>query len=370
MPEHVPYTLNPGVQSLIERPVPPLIKEQLEYLSKETIHATIVMPFDARQASEKLTEQEGSTILAADFGGDKGIVRLFKITDGALLLQDGYQDDIQGNSGEGYLDALERAAAYAEQHGIPFGLSWGTPLDGSRPIYHPKAETFLHELTQKYRGDIAAISPIVTVINDGPAGALSGAVEAFRSYGSQNTIFVINGGGINTSAVVDGQLYSNESGHVQAINALNTYHQTTACGVFGAEYVCLERLGANKVGIEAQWEAETGSYMRARNIEDEYKTGNSFAGDLYEHSAWVVGHLIAGVAQSFSLDLADTQTTVVAHGGAFKFPYYGKRVQQILADYAGGNPQFILAKDYVVADSNACLEGAAIAAAYSGVTPN
>lgn len=289
-------------------------------------------------------------VLAADFGGDKGAVKLFKITAGKPVVAEGYSDDIQDDGGKGYLGTIERAAAYAQSQNIPFGISWGAPLEGTRPQYHPKAEIS---------------SAIVSVINDGPAGTLSGAVEAYRQHGSQDVIFVINSGGIGGSAVVNGELYACEPGHVEGIAALNTYAQTKPCNIFGATYVCMERLGANKAGIEAQWQAKTGAYMRARDIEDKYKAGDRLASDLYENSARVVAHLIVGMANAFTLDLTDPKTVVVAHGGALKFPYYGERIQQIIGKYLGAEPQFIMAKDYVGPESNACLEGAAISVVYS-----
>ena len=352
-------------QPLTDSPVPNLYLAQLDKFTPESIHSAIIMPFDVERAAGKLKAQEGSLVLGADFGGDKGTVRLFKIVNGRFTVVSDYADDIQGDFGDGYLATLERATAYAQTAAIPFGISWGGPIRGTKPLYHPKAETFLRELKGKYDGDIQAISPAITnIINDGPAGALSGAMAAHRQFDSHNTLFVINGGGINTSVVTGSTLYSDEAGHVQAIDELNSYGQTIACGVYGAEYVCLERIGANKAGIEPQWQNKMGSYMRARDIEDRYKAGDKFAGDLYEHSAWVVAHLLAGVAQATRFDLASADTAIVAHGGAFKFPHYGERVEQILTQHLHAAPQILLAKDYIADGSNACLEGAAIAAAY------
>ncbi len=354
-------------QPLTDRSVPGLYTAQLDKFSLESIHSAAMMPFDVEFAADKLNKREGSLVLAADFGGDKGAVRLFKISSRRYSIVDEYTDDIQGDLGNGYLATLERAAAYAKAQKIPFGISWGGPLQGTRPHYHPKAQTFLRELDEKYGGDMQAISPAITsIINDGPAGALSGAVASHLQFDNHNTLFVINGGGINTSVVTGSTLYSTEAGHVQAIDELNSYGQITPCGVYGAEYVCLERLGANKAGIEPQWQTKMGSYMRARDIEDRYKAGDVFAGDLYEHSAWIVAHVLAGVAKATQFDLASTDTAIVAHGGAFKFPHYGERVEQILAQHLGIAPQILLAKDYIADGSNACLEGAAIAATYHG----
>jgi hypothetical protein len=75
--------------------------------------------------------------------------------------------------------------------------------------------------------------------------------------------------------------------------------------------------------------------------------------------------MIAGLAKAYAVDLKSSSTAVVAHGGAFKFPHYGERIRQILATHIGGEPQLLLAKDYVTEGSNACLDGAAIAALYS-----
>ena len=356
---------NIGLQPLTDRPVPPLITDQVALFSKESIHSVSVMPFDVATAHSKLKAHEGLLVLGGDFGGDKGIIRLFKVVEGKLVIQTDYSDDIQGNDGEGYLDTLVRAAAYAEGNQIPFGISWGGPLDGTKPLFHPKAKEFLRELREQYSGDFAAISSSITsCLNDGPAGAISGAVEAYQQFKAKNTLFIINGGGLGSSAITDGQLYSEEAGHVPASAALNTYHQQTECGVYNATYTCIERIGANKAGIETQWEANTNSYLRARDIEDRYKAGDTFAGDLYEHSAWVVAHMVLGLAHAYSLDLASPNTAIVAHGGAFKFPHYGERIAQMLVTYIGARPQLLLAKDYVADGSNACLDGAAIAALY------
>jgi hypothetical protein len=358
--------ISPGVILLTDREIPKLVPEQLVKFDAANIHVEPVMPFEPAAAAVQIQAIEGQQILAGDFGGDKGIVRLFKIIDGRPIVEEGYASDTQGDNGTGYLATMEQAAAYAVARGIPFGISWGGPMIGTKPQFHPKATSFLKELDEQHGGDIAAISPSIICINDGPAGAISGGFEAFRQYQSSNLLFVINGGGVNTSVIKDGQLYSNESGHVEALAALNSYHQTTACGVFGATYTCVERVGANKAGIEAQWQDKTGEYMRARDIEDQYKVGDTFAGDLYEHSAWVVAHLILGSAYGQGLDLTDPSTAIVAHGGGFKFPHYGERVAQILGAHLGSTPRLLMTKDYVLDGSNACLDGAAIAAAYQG----
>ncbi len=51
----------------------------------------------------------------------------------------------------------------------------------------------------------------------------------------------------------------------------------------------------------------------------------------------------------------------LVHGGAFKFPAYGERIQQILSGNSETKPNIIMTKDFGNAESNACLDGVAIA---------
>ncbi len=352
-----------GVELLIDRPVPDLVEFQIDKFSKDSMHSQFIFDFNAGEVMRILRSKEGSNVLGADFGGDKGIVRLFKVQDGLLKTIDGYRDDIQGDDGRGYLQTIERAGAFASSNNIPFGLTWGGPMDGSKVLFHPKAKQFIGELNDHYGGDLKNISPsIKACLNDGPDGLVRGAVEAYKKFNSKNVLFVINGGGIALATLVDGMIYSNEAGHVEAVQELNKYDQDTPCGVFGAKYVCLERLGANKAGIETQWQHKTGEYLRARDIEDCYKAGNEFAGELYDHSAFVIAHMINGGMKAYNMSLNDPSLTIVFHGGAFKFPYYGERVVQVLAKDQDVKVKMIMTKDFGAQDSNACLEGASIMA--------
>lgn len=101
----------------------------------------------------------------------------------------------------------------------------------------------------------------------------------------------------------------------------------------------------------------------AREIEDRFKEGHIFAGELYDHSALVVAHMIVGTALALKIDLTRNTTAIVGHGGAFKFPNYGERVQQIIAKHTGVTPHLIMTQNYGTKDTNACLDGAALAAA-------
>ncbi len=348
---------------LTELPVPALNAAQLAAFTPESMHAEAGVHFDAERANALLAERVGNYAVGGDFGGDKGASSLFQVQSGWVNPVEGYRDEIQGNDGVGYVASLKKSAAYAEANNLPFGISWGGPVNGTKPLFHPKAAIFISELGIEFGGDLAAISPNVkAALNDGPAGLISAAVEAYKLYQSKTVLFVINGGGIGAGALIDNTIYALEPGHIAGVPELNTYQQTTPCGVYNAQHVCLERLGANKAGIEAQWEAQTGSYMRARDIEDRYKEGNQLAADLYDHSALVLAHIIQGSAHALNIDLSSPDVTVVAHGGAFKFPHYGERVIQILNQANGSAPNFIMTKDYGSKESNACLDGAVIAA--------
>lgn len=348
---------------LTELPIPNLISGQLDKFTADAIHVQEMQSFSVVTASKQLARKEGSRVLAADFGGDKGIVRLFEVQDGSLVTIDGYEDDIQGDHGTGYVHTLQKAAVFAEVNKIPFGISWGGPLNSNGTLVpHPKATVFMNEL-QRYDQDLHKISRAISiVINDGPAGLLYSAVEAFKANGSTSVLFAINGGGLGFSVLLNDTVYPSEGGHVEGVAELNTYQQTALCGVYGAEYTCLELLGANKAGIEAQWQQITGKYARARDIEDMYKAGNKLAFELYDHSAFVMAHTIVGTAMAMNMDLSSRDITIACHGGAFKFPAYGERVKQLIETHSNSQVQLLLTKDYIEDKSNACLTGAAIAA--------
>lgn len=354
---------SPNLLSLIENPIPRIDHDQIEKFTRESIHADAVTSLDLEQAANALAKKEGSLVIGADFGGDKGVTQLFVIKNGQLIPDERYSDFVQGDYGEKFLESLEKTAKFAKENNIPVGISWGAPLDGTKPQYHPKMKAFHAVLQEKYQGDFAVLLPtLAACYNDGPAGLISGALEAKRQYSSDTILFPINGGGLGLAALVNGEVISTESGHIEAVPSLNTYNRTGECGVFGSKYVCLEMLGANKAGIEAQWEALTGSRISAKVIEDKYREGDTLAADLYDHSAWVVSHMVLGAAKALGIDTGNNSTAIVAHGSAFKFPGYGSRIQQIITNETGSKLGFIMTKDYIAPSSNACLDGAAYAA--------
>lgn len=351
------------ITQITDLPIPNLNPEQLQEFTADSIHAEFAANFDVKDASTTLDTLEGQHVLGADFGGDKGVSQLFQVQQGKLIPVDGYRDEIQGDDGAGYVASIKKTAAYAEEHNIPFGISWGGPMDGSKLLYHPKANTFIRELTDEFDGDLKNISPSITsAINDAPAGLIAGAVEAYHQFQAESIVFIINGGGIGCSYLKDKAIYATEAGHVRGIDAFNIYNQTDQCGVFNQTFVCVERLGANKAGIEAQWQLLQGERLSARVIENKYKEGNALAGELYEHSAIIVAHTVQGLANVTDIDLRSPKSAVVCHGGGFKFPQYGARVKQLLDTYNDTSVQLIMTNDFSDPRSNACLDGAAIAA--------
>jgi predicted NBD/HSP70 family sugar kinase len=353
----------PAVQPLTSLAVPGLIDDQLNKFSTQSIHAHDIMPFDLAGAIERLGQLDGKRVLGSDIGGDKALTQLFEVRNRRLVRLEDYADYLHGSNGDGYLESLQRAGQYAAAHDLPIGLSWGGPIDGTKPQFHPKFTNLLPDLQAKYGGDLANVLPTLeSCLNDAPAGLISGAIEARRHHNPKSVLFAINGAGINMSALTTNRIIATEAGHVEASGQLNSYRQTTPCGVNDAQYVCIERVGSSKAGIEPQWQQATGEYLRGLDIETRYKQGNALATELYDHSALVIAHMIAGTARALDVELADDTTVVVGHGGAFHFPHYGERVQQILAQATGGKVALLLTKDYEDPGSNACIAGAALAA--------
>ncbi len=348
---------------LTNLPVPPMLDSQLSEFTADTIHSKAVMEFDASKSQELLSQNEGREVLVADFGGDKGRVNLLKVVNGELVNTKGYEDYIQGDDGKGYLDTIMRATEYAEQQKLPFGLSWGGPLDGTKILYQPKAKILIKELSERFDGDFANISgSLKVVLNDGPAGVIGGVMHAYKEFSATEIILVINGGGIGLGALKDGVVSATEAGHVKAIDALNKDHIEAPCGVFDQEFTCLENIGSNKKGIEPLYKLLTGESISAKEIEQKYYKGDSRAKEVYELSALVVAHAIAGSANSLGIDLYAPKTAIVADGSAFKFPYYGDRIKQILGNGHSDEPQLLMTKDQISPDSNVFLHGVALAA--------
>lgn len=350
------------MKKLTDLPIPVLLEPQINKFTLDSIHAEQLISFNVNSAAEELKQHVGKRIIGADFGGDKGVAKLFDVVSDGMAIDPEFSQYVQGNGGEGYLECLEEIAEFATANGLPVGISWGSPLEGTRPLAHPKIHEFSHALNRKYNGNLSDLFPTLgACINDGPAGLVSAAIHA-NTVGTVETVLLpINGGGLGMAVLKDKYVYSTEAGHVEAIPELNTYNQANQCGVFGQQFTCIETLGANKAGIEAQW-ALRRPHLRAIEIEQEYLKGDEYALELYDHSAWVVAHMVVGTASALDIDLTIPTVAVMGHGGGFKFPDYGNRVRQIIENYLKLPVRLHLTHEFSEAGSNACIEGAAIAA--------
>jgi hypothetical protein len=104
--------------------------------------------------------------------------------------------------------------------------------------------------------------------------------------------------------------------------------------------------------------------LSGREIADKYLGGDCMALDLYDNSALLTAHAIKGIAKAFSFPSNFKGTVVVGHGGIFHVPAYSERVYSILRNDLSFAPRMLFTKDF---SPNACLDGAAIAAATSGL---
>lgn len=346
---------------LTQLPVPSLLRSQLNKFNVETTRTHKLFEFDPESATDVLKDIENKRVIGIDLGGNKAVTILYRVENGALVIDDSFSEYAEGDDGKGFLPSFERVSEFTSKNNIPVGISYGAPINGSKPrVDWPKFKIFLDEFNRAYQADFANLFPTIgKVLNDAPAGLISGATQAHRTLGSTEILYVINGSGMNTAALKDGRIHESESGHVESVQELNVFNQTEPCKVDDATYVCLESLGANKFGIESQWELKTNEHLTAKEIEDRYKAGDRLAAELYDHSALVVAHMIQGSANVFGINLATADAAVVAHGGAFRFPGYKDRIRQILEKHTQAKIQLFRTEDY---SQNACAEGASIAA--------
>jgi len=338
---------------------PRLLDSQLSQFTAASIHATQTHAFDPRATALTLGATTAAPVMAVDIGGDKLIASTYFAGDGALR-QDGPPRVLRGTAGGGYLDLLEEMSSLAAVRLTPIGVSYAGPVQGSRVVAGINVATFLQEFRTRYEGDFARLNPRTTLVNDGEAGLLAATLEAVRRYSAvRNVIFVINGSGLNCAVWKDGAVFTTEAGHVPVIGQLNPLRQRRACGMHGATYVCVENVAASKAGIEDVWWQWRRQRASGREVASAAAQGDELARHLYENSAWVTAHVVKGTASVFGFADDWNATAVVAHGGTFQVPGYLERVRAILETDIAGRILIFATTDF---SSNACLDGAAIAA--------
>lgn len=347
-------------KSLItSRPISQLSKEQLDKFTKESIRARVVNRFDPEAAINILKKCEGKKVIAIDIGGYKIESATFKVKNGSLEEDKTKSHSFHSSQGQGYLDFIEKIASECSLTKSSIGISYAGPIEGTKPIEGPNIPKLLTELKTKYKGDFAKLFPTLKAMtNDAVAGLIAGSLYAkMEMPNSRNVILIINGSGIGGSILKDGQIFEAEPGHVDVIPKLNPYGQTDPCQLTGN--ICIHNVGGGKSGIESIWNKKTKDNSSSKDISTRMIQGNKFAQELYDNSALLVAHTIAGIGRATEMLNNPEDTTIIFHGGVFKVPGYTERVLQILQKYLGFEPQFLVTSDFT---PNACLEGAAITA--------
>lgn len=346
----------------LEKSINPIPVSQLNKFHDITsIDAHRIGEFSPSALARKLSLKTGSKVLGIDLGGGSARGGVYQIeADGSLALTGDFSEATEAENGAGFLAQLERLSLYAEQQNIPVGMSYGGPLDGSKPLFHPKIALLMTELAEKYDGDFANIfKTSATILNDGSAGLVR-SVEMVHGTGIENPVvfYLINGGGLGLAVYKDGVLFSTEAGHTECVPDLNKNTATRSCGIYG-DHVCLENVISNKQGLERQWLVATGNSLSGREIENMFKEGNPLAELLYEQVAVGQAALIQGVANIFNVDIYDPNFAVVVHGGMQRTPNLRERTAQILWQEKNPSKLIHFTEEF---DQNACMHGAALMA--------
>jgi hypothetical protein len=347
--------LNKRSEPLTTGEIPQLLLSQLAHFTLENLHARKGNPFFSHPLALS------PTAIAIDIGGSHIDTRVVSSIGGKL--EGEAPTVVKGSNGRGFLQHLEKVKEYALAHKFPVAISYPGGRDGTVILDGPNVSELVKEMQEKYRGDFAKLFsgvPFVVVMQDTIAGLQAGRLEVKRLYSHTEKIFiVVNGSGLGAAFLDEsGRFWTIEPGHLPVEKALNPY-QDRACGLFGQEFTCIEKVAASKVGIEDIWHKRTGHEISGEKISKGFlQKGDSLALELYGMSALLTAHVVQGIANAFASAI-DAKTTIVFHGGTFKVPGYGERVEQILEKDLDYTPQVIYTKDF---SQNSCLDGAAITA--------
>jgi len=343
---------------LITGKVPVLIPEQVKQFTQTALGARTTRELDPHLTHNALVRGTASGILAIDIGGDKLISAPYEIREGELGPKQA-PVVLQSEGGRGYVEHLEKLAGDARRDRLRVGISFAGPTEGTRLMGAPNLPALFDDLLDRYDLDLANLFPSVALANDAEAGIMAASIEAIkRDRTTQHIIYIINGSGLGGAVLTRSRIVACEPGHIEANPRLNPFNTTKQCGLLGRTHVCLEGIAASKAGIEDTWLRERGESRSGRQIARLLWNDNDlFARNLYDNSALVTVHAIAGLANAFQIPF--DQTYIVAHGGIFEVPSYRERVRLILKE-AGISPLgSLFTRDF---SANACLDGAAVAA--------
>lgn len=342
--------------------IPKLVDSQVAQFTIESMQAIRTRTFNPHATLKSWSANGKTEVVAIDIGGDKLIAASYIVGQGGLT-QEGKPLVKRGTAGAGYIDVLEEVSSLARTKALPVGISYAGPVQGSKVLAGVNLPSFMSDFQSRYNEDFANLYSQMTLVNDGEAGVLVASLEAMRRYpAARHVIYILNGSGLNCAALKDNTIVTSEAGHIPVEGSLNFFRQQKPCGLRGATHVCLEGVASSKAGLEDIWFQQRGEKLSGEEIAAAYLAGDELALRLYEGSALVTAHVVKGMANALGLLREWDATVVVGHGGTFQVPGYGGRVRAILEADLSSATRMFLTKDF---SSNACLDGAAIAAMYA-----
>jgi len=337
----------------------PFSQEQFSWIVKEHIHEKEVGQFELLSAEEVLRNSEGKKAYAVDMGGDKIAGQIFEAVNGRMSAI-GEMMVNKSNEGKGYVAFLEEVARLAMKQEIPVGLSVAGPLDGTVLHAGPNLQLFADEFQSVYQSDFAKLFDHPQVDNDAVAGLKAAAVESLIHFPQvKNVLYIISGSGFGAAILKDNLVYALEPGHIAISEDINLNNLDEACGVFGNDKPCIEKIASGKAGIETIYEKVTGIKKSGHTISDLARKGDEMALGLYDNSARTIAIVVKALMNQYGLLENAQETAVVFHGGVFNVPGYTARLEQYVKRDIETPLQILYTK---AMGNNACLEGAAIAA--------
>ena len=339
--------------------LPVLVPEQIDLYQGDHLITQDVCRFDPQRAARIL--RDASDVMAIDIGGDKIRKTIYAFRDGHAERRE--EVILHAKGGAGYLEFLEGLAREAEARDLGVGISSATKLEGSVITRTVNLLTFYEEMRAKYDADYENVFPgRVFVANDTVTGICGASTHLAATADSGNeTAFFICASGVGASVIKDGVAIHVEAAHVPLVDILNPLEQRTPCNVEGKQYVCVERVAAVRAGVEDLYLQQTGTALDGVALGKRYEQGDPLPVLLFETSALVLAHAIAGVLQRYSFT-SSANVAVVLHGGSFEIARYRAEVTRNLdAILTLPQPRVVFSRDI---SPNICLDGAAILAAY------
>jgi predicted NBD/HSP70 family sugar kinase len=379
MPGKPKETLGTAPLLTDRRPVPPIDGSQLAAYNAESLHVTPAGRFNTTEARGILRKSEGQQVIGLDLGGGKAFAVLFNVVDGRLVPDKATAVTVEDKTGADFLPLFEQVSKYAEENGIPVGVSCAGVIEGAKLVQSPNVPAFSAGFQAEYGSDFTRLFPTVAAVNNDAEAAIKAAT-------------------LNAGFEGEGQIMKMEPGHVELLDLKRPQGQTVPdepCGMFGQEFVCVERAIGGVAGIESRWEKTTRESLDGRKISDLYQQGNSLATELYDTSATQLAIQIQGMGNTlgltgegaraglllpiigggnggagFVMDDPKTNTmpdlVVAFHGGVNNVPGYMDRVRHILGE-AGTSVNSSFTERFSI---NAGAEGAAIAALMAKAAQN